>query len=418
MKRFRTFLGEKAEREAFFSILLAALVLVHIGTFASWQGATAHLALISLLLLLVFVLFFHSRLFNAMKLTVVLLVGLLYRADVAGRDTVNDVYWSTTQGLEYLLEGRNPYAHNMTRVMEVNPGFQRYDAYPYLSGVMLFELPAYLLCGNVRYALVFFDLGVGVLLYLLLRSKGEDLAKSCATLYVLWDVLFAYPVLSYTLCDGFVDPIMNFFLLLCIYLGVRGRLRWAAVSLGLAMSSKQYSILFAIPMLVFFWKQRRPRPIAMACVVTTVIVLPFFIWSPRHFVRDTVFLYLEFARGDIVIPTDPAPAAPGGLVPNLAAKGPPLWNTALFPMLAARGIAVPKTVVSILHWVVVLGLMGWGCVRLKSVEDVCVVYTVCFVFFLLLSPYAQFHYYFSILPFLLLFLAGFRRARADGSSTE
>lgn len=240
------------------------------------------------------------------------LVGAMIVAGVALRlywanvPTASDVFWANQQANYFILNGQNPYAEQFTWV----PGTTDYIWYGYFPFTIFTQMPFYLIFNNVRLGLVVCDLLTIGLIYLLVRDRfGREIGLCVTTLLLLY-----IPLSDNTILPSIVDPVMMFWLALSFYLLTKERWTWAALTAGLALASKQYAVFYVLVLLAFFIKQRRWRESAVVLIVPTVIILPFFLWSPADFINDTVLLHLGMA---------PAPV-------------PEQWNTSLW----AQGIAL------------------------------------------------------------------------------
>ena len=97
-------------------------------------------------------------------------VGALLRLDWATRGTKSDVYWATSQGVDFLLHGMNPYTHVPTWVYDHQAAVGVYPTYSYFPGSLFAEIPFYLM-GNVRLGLALADIGTAAFLYLIARPR-------------------------------------------------------------------------------------------------------------------------------------------------------------------------------------------------------------------------------------------------------
>src|SRR5215212_2452899 len=186
--------------------LLANLLLVLLALFP-WRGAA------SLLWVLVWPL------------------GALMRWDWATRPTNSDVFWATSQAVDFLLHGLNPYTQTYTWVYQHQPGISNYPSYSYFPGGMFAEVPFYILGnGNVRLGLAAADVATALLLYLLARPRlGVWPARTLAAFWLLF-----LPGFQVAMLLGVLDFFLLFWIALAVWLYSKGWLLGSAISAALA----------------------------------------------------------------------------------------------------------------------------------------------------------------------------------------
>lgn len=242
----------------------------------------------------------RGRFTSILLLISVVVIGVEMRVYWTNQPTTSDVYWANMQAVQLFLEGRNPYAEIFTWV-SIHP---RYAWYGYLPFTIISQLPFFLL-GDVRWGLAVYDLATIGLIYLMVRRYlGGDKAAAIAGFLLIY-----VPLSAFTFTDGIVDPIMMFWLTLSFYLLTHKHWAWAAVTAGLAVASKQYAVVYAIALLPYLIKQRQWRAIILLIIIPCAWILPYFIWSPTDFIRDTVQIHLNF--------------------PTVPQTFPGIWNTSL-----------------------------------------------------------------------------------------
>ncbi len=217
----------------------------------------------------------------------VVTAGIVVRWFWANQPETGDVYLATTQACDFFLHGRNPYAEVFTAVWyQPPPG---YIWYGYLPMTLFSELPFYLL-GDIRWGLATYDLLTIGLIYLLARRYwGADIGAALAILPLLF-----VPLTRFTIQGAVVDPVMLFWIVLSIYLLDRQHWLLAATAAGLALASKQYAIVYILILLIYFIRQRRWRELVVMLTIPTLIILPYFLWSPTDFINDTVKIHLSW----------------------------------------------------------------------------------------------------------------------------
>ena len=195
----------------------------------------------------------------------------------------SDVVRATTEAIQTLLRGANPYAHIMQSTIPVGSPF----VYP--PGEFLFYLPAYLLTQDIyRVDTITGILSIG-LIVLAGRKVGWERVALPAMLYATWgvgafravdgsnDVSAAFLMIAGLVALAFADP------------GTRAGRIWfvvSAVALGWAMAFKQFSVVI-VPLVVRHlavsgrdWR----RYAAIAVGTAAAFVLPFLLWDPAAFI--------------------------------------------------------------------------------------------------------------------------------------
>lgn len=211
------------------------------------------------------------------------LIGAAERIARAPLTDGSDVVRATTEAIQTVLRGANPYAHIMQSTIPVGSPF----VYP--PGEFLFYLPAYLLTGDIyRVDTISGILSIG-LIVVAGRKVGWERVALPAMLYATWgvgafravdgsnDVSAAFLVIAGLVALAFADP------------GTRlGRIWFvvSAVALGWAVAFKQFSVVIA-PLVVRHlavsnrdWR----RYAAIAAGTAAAFVLPFLLWDPAAFI--------------------------------------------------------------------------------------------------------------------------------------
>jgi hypothetical protein len=262
--------------------------------------------------------------------------GALLRWDWATRPTNSDVFWATSQGVDFLLRGLNPYTQTYTWVYEHQPGISNYPSYSYFPGGLYAEIPFFLL-GNVRIGLALADLGIALLVYLLARPRlGEWPGRALAFFWLLFLPGFQIPLLL-----GVLDFLLMFWIALAVWLYSRGGLVGSALAAAMAFSTKQYGFLFAVPWGVLLskpaltylagkWRAEPSRlrlfstlprslwvPPAAGVTLAVVAVVPIALLSPRAFLDAAILHHTRKL---------PAPML-----------GTPQWNESIVAQVVAVG---------------------------------------------------------------------------------
>lgn len=245
-------------------------------------------------------------------------------------NTWSDVYMSQQKGCQFLLGGVNPYSAKYPNIYGSNtplyaPGMV--DAtnhlkfglgYPPLS--LLMVLPAYLLAGDVRYALAACVALSAVLIGMAHKGPLSFLAAAALLAAPLWPRILVF---------GWTEPLLIFNFSLMMFCACRWRpgLPWA---LGLFLATKQYAIL-ALPLLPLLLEPgQRRQSLFKTAVVLAIVNLPFFLWNPVAFMRSLVVAhFMQAFRPDALSYPAWIYRHTGGLVL-------PMW-AALLAIIAAYG---------------------------------------------------------------------------------
>jgi uncharacterized membrane protein len=140
-----------------------------------------------------------------------------------------------------------------------------------------------------------------LLSFLLLAVCGMKLASDPQRRSIVLMLLLFNPLFVQFFVAGFNDVFFLGWIALGSLLLTRRRLLWASLAFGLAFASKQ-SAWFLIPFFLnhlfastggkISWRAIA-RSLAPACAVFMIVVVPFFLWSPKSFLDDTV----QYASG-------------------------------------------------------------------------------------------------------------------------
>jgi hypothetical protein len=332
-------------------------------------------------------------------------LGAWMRWDWATRPTWSDVYWATSQGVDFLLRGMNPYTQVYTWVYEAQPGIKNYPTYSYFPGSLFAEAPFYLL-GNVRIGLLLADLGVALLVYLLARSRlGEWPARTLAAAWLLFLPGFQVPLMQ-----GILDFLLLFWIALAVWLYSRDYLVGSALAAAMAFATKQYGFLFALP-----WGLFLVRPLIISVVDTwrtrqrgwrALVVQPARLWAPP--VAGAGFAALLIVPIALLSPK----AFIDATIFNHSTKlpfpmlGTPQWNESIAGQLVALNwltLTEASAVASVVFWVVVLVVIGMSVIKVRDAASALLWSAVLAgVWFAFSSVQVQFFYW--RLPLLLFAL--------------
>lgn len=348
------------------------------------------------------------------------MAGALLRLDWATRPTNSDVFWATSQGVDFLLHGLNPYTQTYTWVYQHLPNTSNYPAYSYFPGGLFAEVPFFLL-GNVRFGLALADLGTALLIFLIARERlGAWPARSLAAFWLLFVPLFAVPLLISVL-----DFFLLFWVALSVWLYGRGRLVLSGLAAAMVFATKQYGFLFAVPWgvllalpLVLYlhdaWRSRRaqwwagvPRrlwaPPAALVGFSALLVLPLALLSPKAFLDATVQFH--------------AKQLPVG------ALGTPQWNESIAGQLAGLGwvrAEDAQPIAAALFALLVLGLLVVAAFKIRD-QAAALMWSALVAGVSLAVNSGRVHFFYWRLPlllFLLYFVLSGVRAARPGPADE
>ncbi|HUQ16426.1 MAG TPA: hypothetical protein VM070_01415 [Candidatus Saccharimonadales bacterium] len=211
------------------------------------------------------------------------LVGASERIARLPLTDASDVMRATTEAIETLLQGGNPYAHVMQSTIPVGSPF----VYP--PGEIALYLPSYLLVTDItRVDTITGILSIG-LIALAGQRAGWDRVALPAMLYATWGVG------AFRAVDGSND-VSGAFLVICglvalVFADPRtrvGRVAYvvSAVALGWAMAFKQFAVVI-VPLVIRHlavsgrdWR----RYAAISFGTAAAFVLPFLLWDPQAFI--------------------------------------------------------------------------------------------------------------------------------------
>ncbi|MGB6463775.1 MAG: glycosyltransferase 87 family protein [Nitrosotalea sp.] len=222
-------------------------------------------------------------------------LGISLRLLSKGLPTSSDIFWVSKGSIDAILKGLNPYG--IAFPVYNNPQIHSIIL-AYLPFSILFEIPFQVLLGDLRYAIIFADVGIAILLYLIIKVKNEDIARAASGFYLLltFPLNFGTPLIisEYRIFNGEPDPIWVFLILFAAYAYMKDKQFAAAILIGLSIATKQFAFLFFIPMFIMWMKKndlgkRQYKPIIISLLTSIAIMLPF-MFSSNGFISQTMFL--------------------------------------------------------------------------------------------------------------------------------
>jgi hypothetical protein len=175
-----------------------------------------------------------------------------------------------------LLAGNNPYTPEQGPLV----GLATYPPLP-----VLLTLPFAALGLDVRLANVVGDLVAALVIYRVARRAGRPLPGA-----LLAGAYLNLPGVPFMLTNAWYEPMLACLLGGGLLLAESGT--WGSpLLLGLGLTGKQFGLPLAMPL----WgacRGRRAAYLAGIAAAGTLVILPFFLWSPRAFLDAVVYFHL------------------------------------------------------------------------------------------------------------------------------
>ena len=199
------------------------------------------------------------------------------------------------EGADALFDGRDPYAEDYVDGPLSERPLATQVHFPYLPLMLAFGIPR-AVAGHATWAdarVWFTIVSLSIAVPSLLRMRSSPRARVRA-----FQVLFALPTGALLLATGGVDIPVLALLLATAVLADRGETRGAGIVGGLALATKQTSLL-VLPFLVLAIADgsARRRFLATMGLVGLGLTLPFALWDVRAFVEDAVLFPLGAGHG-------------------------------------------------------------------------------------------------------------------------
>jgi hypothetical protein len=193
-----------------------------------------------------------------------------------------DVFDFLKYGSLELLSLGNPYAAFYHQIYSsIKP-----DYYAYFPFMLVFTTPFVFLFKDPRFAFIFCELAVFVLLN---RSKkfrtGSKQNKQLARILSL---IFLYnPISPFLIEQSYTEPFIVLQLILFVLLLIYNKKILASILVGFSLATKQYYVVI-FPAIIKILKPAMKHMVFMATAFLLVMV-PFFLWDSHEFLTDTVF---------------------------------------------------------------------------------------------------------------------------------
>jgi hypothetical protein len=327
----------------------------------------------------------------AMAAVLPLVIAAHLRAEGDPGDHAQSEVIIVEEGANVLFQGRDPYEEEYLGGPLSDRPLATQVHFPYMPFMLAFGIPRALV-GHVPWAdarvwFTVFSLSVALPSLLQMHASSHARVRT-------FQVLFALPTGALLLATGGVDIPVLAMLLATFVLAQRDETRSAGLVGGLALATKQTSLL-VLPFVALAIADGRARRrfLAMTGLVGVGLTLPFALWDVRAFIEDAVLFPLGAGHG------------------GTAARTPTVgsWLLDLFP--SQRGVITALLVLLILGGVALLLLWGRG----SSMGQACARAAGAFFFACAFAPAARVGY--LVYPAnLIVWAFAFRQAEAAVAS--
>jgi Gpi18-like mannosyltransferase len=192
-----------------------------------------------------------------------------------------DVYYVDNEAAKLILNLQNPYSQNL-----VTNG-HTLNMFAYLPMVPLYYSPFYLL-GDIRLGNIFADVLIMFSLYFISKSINRGAAFFAPLAYAILPFsIWLTSVASTNIMIG------TAFLTVSIAALLKKKHLAASIFLGLSLATNQL-VFLALPLLLFyFWREHKTSYFLGSLLVTTGIILPFFIQDTFRFIYDVILFQFQ-----------------------------------------------------------------------------------------------------------------------------
>jgi hypothetical protein len=282
-----------------------------------------------------------------------------------------DVFFFQKLGAEALLGGVNPYA---IQYPDIYGGASHYyppggpSAYPYPPLSLWMTIPGAWFGMDVRWELLFWHLIACAAIGKIARSWRMSL------------VMLLHPMVPHMIRHSWTEPRLAAAICLAVYSlqKMRKKLNFAPEFLGMALSLKQYAVIWILPCLGWAWFKKKALPVRELLRVAWIPLVSygaFLLWSPRDLWQDLVVFHMT------------TPFRPDGLT----------WNSFAY----GRGLG-ESWIPSWVPWLFSFAIGFWGvCQRARKNSDPSLsfktgVCTSMLLVFFLTSKHAFVNYFYLI----------------------
>jgi len=197
----------------------------------------------------------------------------------------SDVLKATEEAAKTLISGENPYTH----VFSIGPK----DVFAYPPFELLYYLP--FLSLDIRYGEVFASTIILILIYLAGKFFQSKLTLPALTFYAFSSLLIASAAIGANdVSAGMLIALATFLFTISIRKNSSKILIVSAITAGLAVCFKQFSIFFPFFALIYLKKKKlnwRSYLFTFLAVIA-LISLPFLILSPLQYLREVLLFHV------------------------------------------------------------------------------------------------------------------------------
>ncbi len=324
----------------------------------------------------------------------------------------------TEEAMKMLLHGQNPYSqtyYNTPMAHMAGETAGPLEHYVYLPMTFLMPLPGYLF---VHYTVGYFDLRFVYLpIFFLLLWALYRLAPTRESKLAMMIVFGLNPDVVFYFVAGSNEVAAMTGLVLSLLFLTKRRYGWSAVFFGMSLLSKQFMLLVLPFYLLYVAGQHikdsgwvrgsdgKLTPLAITVLILGVMILvfavPFFLWSPGHFINDIVKYPNGLTKNGAHIDgwTASAIALHMGLVKN-------------------AGSSFPSQIFYIVFLAPLMALLLWWQRRRNTLQIVMLASAITTLVFIVFSYFTHNNYFYYAISFFFLAWLAFGGASAEPETSS
>jgi 4-amino-4-deoxy-L-arabinose transferase-like glycosyltransferase len=192
-----------------------------------------------------------------------------------------DVYYVDNQAVKLILDFQNPYSPTF-----LGHGYVL-NTFAYLPMIPMYYAPFYLL-GDIRFGNIFADVLIMFSLYYIAKSINHGAAFFAPLTYAI--LPFSIWLTSIASTNIMVGAS---FLAVSVAALLRKKHLMSALFLGLALATNQLMFLALPPIIYYFWGERKTKYFFGSILVTTGLILPFFMQNAFRFIYDVIIFQFQ-----------------------------------------------------------------------------------------------------------------------------
>lgn len=190
-----------------------------------------------------------------------------------------DAFYQLKEGALGFISGKNPYSLVFTRLYS----WHESNYFTYLPSVLFLTLPGTVLFSDPRVSILVIELISAYIFYLYL---GKNLKAGLLSFTFLYS-----PLSLYVFEESYADIIIASLFIFFLYFYRKKFENFLAIFLGLILSSK-LALVTVLPLILKGLKLTK-KTVVVSIAVFSLITLPFLLWSPGDFYKDTLLIYKE-----------------------------------------------------------------------------------------------------------------------------